>query len=156
MPWMPKALRTRAGCDNLGHPGGDWRVLHCRSRSFHLPVGCVLRHKAKRQPIAWLAWLAMALLFVAPLVSRVLPTSGSMAHAMVDAGHASRPDGAQNPMDCCGYCVLLGQQSLLATCVILHLLPPAPREAVVVAHQPPSPEPPARLWASPRGPPRQA
>jgi len=104
----------------------------------------------------------MALLIVAPLVSRVLPTSASMSHAMMsadgshgtmDGGHASKHDGVQDPTDCCGYCVLLGQQSLLTTCVILYLLPAAPHEAVAVAYQLPSLEPPARLWASPRGPP---
>jgi hypothetical protein len=107
----------------------------------------------------------MTLLLVAPLVSRVLPASASMAHAMtgtdcphgtMDAGHASRHDGAQDPTDCCGYCVLLGQQSLLNTCDILYLLPAAPREAVAVVYRLPALEPAARLWASPRGPPRQA
>jgi hypothetical protein len=143
-------------------------VLNCLSRSLFLPVDRVLRRKAKRQPLAWLAWLAMALLIVAPLVSHVLPASASMAHAAhammgadcphgtMDGGHASRRDGTQDPTDCCGYCVLFGQQSLLATCVILHLLPAAPREAVAVVYRLPSLEPPARLWARPRGPPRLA
>lgn len=140
-------------------------MLHCGFRSYYLPVGRVLRRKAKRQPIAWLAWLAIALLVVAPLVSRVLPASAATAHAMMgadcphgtmDAGDASKYGGAQDPTDCCGYCVLLGQQSLLAACVILHLLPARPHEAVAVVYQLRSLEPPARLWASPRGPPRQA
>ena len=88
-----------------------------------------------------------------------------MAHAMMgvdcphgptDAGHASRHDDTQDPTHCCGYCVLLGQQSLLDTCVILYLLPAAPHEAVAVVYRLPALEPPARLRASPRGPPRQA
>ncbi|GAB3784375.1 DUF2946 family protein [Dyella agri] len=115
--------------------------------------------------MAWLAWLAMALLLVAPLVSRVLPASTPVTHAMMGgvcphgmayAGHASRQPGEKSPTDCCGYCVLLGQQSLLAAHAILYLLPAAPREAVAAAYQVPSLEPPARLWARPRGPPYQA
>ena len=107
----------------------------------------------------------MALLVVAPLVSRVLPGSAAMTHAMMgghhpqgtaDAGHPSGHGGSQDPTDCCGYCVLLGQQSLLATCNILYLLPVAPRDAVAVAYRVPSLEPPARLWARPRGPPYRA
>jgi len=107
----------------------------------------------------------MALLVVAPLVSRVMPATAPMAHAMAGGdcvhgtAHAGAPckhDGLQDPTDCCGYCVLLGQQSLLATCIILHLLPAAPHEAVAAVYRLPSLEPPARLWASPRGPPRQA
>jgi hypothetical protein len=112
----------------------------------------------------------MALLVVAPLVSRVaLPAStpmsvsmmhgmmgGDCRHATMHAHHSCKNDGAQDPTDCCGYCVLLGQQSLLAACVILHLLPAAPREAVASAYRVPSMEPPARLWARPRGPPSQA
>ena len=159
---MPTRQAILVTCDNLMQPASETRVLHWRFRSFHLPVDCVLRRRAKRQPIAWLAWLAMALLIVAPLVSRVLPASASMAHAMMggdcahataDAGHASKHGGGQDPTDCCGYCALLGQHSLLAAHTILHLLPAAPREAVAVVYQVPSLEPPARLWARPRGPP---
>jgi hypothetical protein len=128
-------------------------------------VDCVLRHKTRRQPIAWLAWLAMALLVVAPLVSRVLPAQAPMTHTMVGgdcahgtvhAGHPCRHAGTQDPTDCCGYCVLLGQQSLLAASLLPHLLPAAPREAVAVAYRVPSPEHRGRLWARPRGPPYRA
>ena len=108
----------------------------------------------------------MALLVVAPLVSRiVLPPSVSMMPAMagencphgtMDAGHPSKRDGTQDPTDCCGYCVLLGQQSLLAACIIPYLLPAAPHEAVAATYRVVSLEPHARLWARPRGPPHLA
>jgi Protein of unknown function (DUF2946). len=128
-------------------------------------VDCVLQHKIRRQPIAWLAWLAMALLVVAPLVSRVLPAPTPMTHAMaggdcahgaVDTGHPCKHAGSQDPTACCGYCVLLGQQSLLAACLLPHLLPAAPREAVAVAYRAPSLEYRGRLWGRPRGPPHRA
>lgn len=107
----------------------------------------------------------MALLVFAPVVSRVLPAApDAMAHAMMMGAHCphdaatacdpSKQGGAQDPTDCCGYCMLLGQQSLLAACTLLYLLPVAPHEAVAAIYRVPSLEPPARLWARPRGPPR--
>ncbi|BFI96031.1 MAG: hypothetical protein RSP_15410 [Rhodanobacter sp.] len=106
----------------------------------------------------------MALLVMAPLVSRVLSAMpAAVAHATMakgcpqdtaKAGHPDKHNGAQDPTDCCGYCVLFGQQSLVAAYTILYLLPAAPHEAVAVTYQVPSLEPPARLWARPRGPPR--
>jgi len=151
----------RLACDKrrLRRVDGACYIL---ARSPPYLVERVSRRRALRKPIAWLAWLAMALLIVAPLVSRILPTApAAMAQAMgmghphagANTGHPPRHDGTRDPTDCCGYCVLFGRQSLLAAHTILYLLPAAPLVAVATVYRIPSLEPPARLWARPRGPP---
>ncbi|WP_428993982.1 DUF2946 domain-containing protein [Dyella terrae] len=125
----------------------------------------VLRRKAHRQIVTWLAWLAIALVVVAPLVSRVMPAHGSMPgmagmagmmgsdcpHVVVGGDHPDRPADAT---DRCGYCVLLDHQSPLAAHVILHLLPALPRAFMSVALHEADVRKTAYEDARPRGPPR--
>ena len=145
----------------------DGHVLHSRYFALQPPADCVLRRKAHRQLVTWLAWLAMAFIVVAPLVSRVLPAPAAMQgmmamlggdcpHVMADVGHPATPDGAPDSTDRCGYCVLLDHQSLLAAHVILHLLPAPPRAFASTALHDADVRTTPRLSARPRGPPHLA
>lgn len=119
---------------------------------------------------AWLAWFALGLTIVAPVVSRTLASvTASAAHgahhamdmsAQMTAGHADthRHDNARGDhdgmlMEPCGYCSLLGHSPLLIVIAWLPgLLPRAtPRQPVPTAPQR-SPER-STLTAVPRGPP---
>nr|WP_255412922.1 DUF2946 domain-containing protein [Dyella sp. C9] len=123
----------------------------------------MLRRKAQRQFVLWLAWLAMAFLFVAPSISRVLPASAP-AHSMAmmggDCAHdmtpPSKPIGSTDPTDRCGYCALLSHQSLVAAYTILYWLPAAPPALVAKVYASPRIPSTRRLEARPRGPPPQA
>ncbi|HET6554192.1 MAG TPA: DUF2946 domain-containing protein [Dyella sp.] len=121
----------------------------------------MLRRKAQRQLVTWLAWLAMGLLVVAPLISRVMPASASM-HAMMgaDCGHdmavPSKSGGSPDATDRCGYCVLLGHQSLLAAHALLYFLPVPPRADVAVAYPAVRVASMPRFGARPRAPPQAA
>lgn len=105
----------------------------------------------------------MALVVVAPAISRVLPMPADMhaamgadcPHGMAMDAHAGQPspDHPADATDRCGYCVLLDQQSLLLSASVPLLLPwlPAPlatpNPALPIADNTPT------LSADPRGPP---
>lgn len=145
------------------------RVLHCRIPR-PAPTDCVLRRSARRPLVTWLAWLAMAFIVVAPMVSRVLPASAPMhgmasmhhmmgsdcSHAMAGAGHSAMPCEPSDTTDRCGYCVLLDQQSLLGTYSVLYLLAAPPRILALTAFRTPEARTAPRLSARPRGPPALA
>ncbi|WP_430390662.1 DUF2946 domain-containing protein [Dyella sp. 20L07] len=127
----------------------------------------MLRRKANRQLITWLAWLAMAFIVVVPLVSRVLPPPAAMQdmvgmmggdcpHTMASVNHSAIPDHSPDSTDRCGYCVLLDHQSLLAAHIILHLLPAAPRVIALAIFDDADVPTTHHLNARPRGPPRLA
>jgi Protein of unknown function (DUF2946). len=105
----------------------------------------------------------MALIVVMPAVSRVMPMTASMPsmQGMADAcpqrmageKHPA-PDNPADPTDRCGYCVLLGHQSILVSGHVLHLLPAAPGVAESTPLRVRRMDATQRLSADPRGPPR--
>lgn len=117
--------------------------------------------------ISWLAWLAMAFVVVAPLVSRVMPMHSAMQdmagmvsmmgndcpHATTGTDHPATPDHSADATDRCGYCVLLDHQSLLATHAILHLPPAPPRAFMQVSLHEADVQKTPLQDARPRGPP---
>ncbi|AIF45956.1 DUF2946 domain-containing protein [Dyella japonica] len=120
--------------------------------------------------VSWLAWLAMAFVVVAPLVSRVMPVhaamqdmagmmsmvAGDCPHVMAGTDHPADPSRPADTTDRCGYCVLLDHQSLVAAHTILHLLPAPPRAYLPVPlHEADTRQTP-RQDARPRGPPSLA
>lgn len=120
----------------------------------------MIRSRARRRFVAWLAFAALWLIVAAPVVSQCLAgPSVDMAMAMhcdgaMDhGGHGGMPDPLAPSMDKCGYCGLLGHSPVLGSVPWLPPLPlscPARLEAVFPAM------PPARLQvlaAAPRGPP---
>jgi hypothetical protein len=120
----------------------------------------VLRNKAPRQFVAWLAMLAMALIVGMPVISRGMPMAGSMpgmndacAHQMVGMKHPASPDCPADATDRCGYCVLLDHHSVLASGNVLYLLPVAPSPAVAVLAAADDAYTAPILSAHPRGPP---
>ncbi len=118
----------------------------------------MIRSRAHRRFVAWLAMAAMWLTIVAPVVSQTLSSSRSTpalgascdGHAD-DMTHPSPPHG--HLMEQCGYCGLLSHSPTLTGAVWLpHLLPPA----VDLPHGIPKALPWMRdtlLAAAPRGPP---
>ena len=122
----------------------------------------MFRRKASRQVVSWLALLAMALIVVMPVISRVMPMpmTGSMQgmgdacpQRMAGEKHPAPADPADST-DRCGYCVLLGHQSILASSQVLHLLPAAPGVAESTSLRVRRMDATPRLSADPRGPPR--
>nr|WP_233172012.1 DUF2946 family protein [Dyella sp. ASV21] len=111
-----------------------------------------------------MAWLAMALIVVAPAISRVMPMPASM-HAMMGSDcpqamsmgdHAPAPDHPSDTTDRCGYCVLLEQQSLLLSAGVPTLWPQLPTPLVAPRVALPRMDRTPRLSADPRGPPSLA
>lgn len=111
-----------------------------------------------RSCFTWLAFLAIGLTIVAPLVSRTLTSvATSSPHADCEDMHAPMPPGATDhdgmAMEACGYCGLLGHSPWLASIAWLpNLLPPSATRAPAL---PTAAELPQRfdLTAAPRGPP---
>lgn len=118
--------------------------------------------------VSWLAWLAMAFIVVAPLVSRVMPAHDAVRdmagmigmmgsdcpHAMAGSDHPAIPNHPADATDRCSYCVLLDHQSLLAAQAILHLLPVPPREFTLVTLHGADVQTTPGQDSRPRGPPR--
>lgn len=132
--------------------------------SFAASVDCVLRHRPHHQRYAaWLAWLAIALIVVAPAISRVMPMPVSMhammamggdcPHAMAMVEHGGHPDQPPDATDRCGYCVLLDQQSLLQSAGVPMQLPWLPTAPIAPLVRPPAMASTPLLSAAPRGPP---
>jgi len=111
--------------------------------------------------VAWLAMLAMALIVVVPLVTRLIPGAQTMGaddascpyHSAADSAHSRSPHMPAHPMEWCGYCCLLHHNPLLGSETVVHwvavVLPaviPAPHAALDAPHL-------LRLSADPRGPP---
>jgi hypothetical protein len=120
----------------------------------------VFRRKASRQVVSWLALLAMALIVMMPVISRVMPMTGSMQgmggacpHRMGGKKHPA-PNHLADPTDRCGYCVLLDHQSILAASHVSYLLPAAPIVAESTPIRVRRMDATPRLSADPRGPPR--
>ncbi|MFC5583179.1 DUF2946 domain-containing protein [Rhodanobacter terrae] len=148
---------------HLDRGPGRARLTHWAC--IHDPVIRVFRHKAFRQVVSWLALLAMALVVVMPAVSRVMPMTASMPsmQGMAEAcpqrtGEEKHPAPGHpaDPTDRCGYCVLFGHQSILASSHVLHLLPAAPGAAESTPLPVRRKDATRRLSADPRGPPRIA
>jgi hypothetical protein len=130
----------------------------------------VLRLKSSRRYVAWLALLAMALIVVMPAISRVMPmdsmagmpgmsgmTSTDVAcpHHDLQAAtkHPEAPSAPADPMARCGYCVLLSHTPILASSVVVHVVPAAPNVANPVEALPRDRSEAPLLSADPRGPP---
>lgn len=81
----------------------------------------VVRTGAHRRVVAQLAFVAIWLTIVAPVISRVLPLWGTASAASDMAcaehmGHATDPDGTHPQLpstDQCGYCSLVGHSPFL-------------------------------------------
>jgi hypothetical protein len=104
----------------------------------------------------------MALIVVMPAISRVMPMTmtGSMPgmgdacpHRMAGEKHPA-PDHPADPTARCGYCVLLGHQSILGASHVSYLLPAAPIVAESTPIRVRRMDATPRLSADPRGPPR--
>lgn len=114
--------------------------------------------------VAWLAMLAMTLIVVVPVISRMLPMTGAMpgmdgacpVHVALNARHAGLPHAPVDPMARCGYCFLLHHSPILGSSVVAHVVPAAPEADVPVATLPVVGSHAPLLSADPRGPPARA
>lgn len=103
------------------------------------PVGVNLIHpRAQRDLVKWLAFVAMALIIVAPSVSRLrqalspatmamdMAAMGSDCPSRASEGRAPHmPEHPGMPMegDACGYCTLMCHNPALASAITLIVLP---------------------------------
>nr|WP_165583142.1 DUF2946 domain-containing protein [Dyella soli] len=131
------------------------------SRLYGLGQG-LIRNKAQRGYVAWLAMAALWLLVVAPSISRALPPAWTgpdlgawcTGHGLSEQHPSpSSPDAPGPHADPCGYCVLLGHSPLLAAAPVVApaalAMPPLRPAAVPALHGHALP----LLSANPRGPP---
>lgn len=125
----------------------------------------MVRLKTSRVYVAWLAMLAMALIVVMPAISRVMPMTVAMPGMdapcpqhdhQASAQHPDSPGTPADPMERCGYCVLLSHTPLLTASVIVHVVPAAPNVAAPVVVLPTDRSETPQLSADPRGPPSLA
>jgi hypothetical protein len=122
----------------------------------------VIRLGSSRRYIAWLAMLAMALIVVMPAISRVMPMTGAMPgmdmpcpdhDQQASTKHPDSPNTPADPMARCGYCVLLSHTPILASSIVVHIVPAAPNVAAPVITLPSDRSEAPLLSADPRGPP---
>jgi hypothetical protein len=106
--------------------------------------------------------LAMALIVVMPAISRVMPTMGAMPGMdaacpyhdhQASTQHPNSPSAPADPLERCGYCVLLSHTPILSSDVIVHVVPAAPIVAVPHVVLPSDQSAAPLLSADPRGPP---
>ena len=119
----------------------------------------MIRRRARRKTVAWLAMLAMCLLAIAPGISRILSTP-SMAASMGEMcgdhehhdAHDSKDHRHADALDACGYCVLVSHGTALGGTVVFSVpvLPAAPAAAQLTGRSTTI----VRVWHQPaRGPP---
>ncbi len=106
--------------------------------------------------------LAMALIVVMPAISRVMPMTVAMPGMdapcplhdhQASTQHPDSPNAPADPMERCGYCVLLSHTPILTSGVIVHVVPAAPNVAAPVVVLPGDRSEATLLSADPRGPP---
>lgn len=104
--------------------------------------------------------LAMALLMLAPTISRVRPmqeaSGGGMAAMAATATAPVRSRRPHDPMQRCGYCVIFNHGSLLPYVGVAHLAALLPRMGRPDAPRTPDVARTPRISAEPRGPPLAA
>ncbi len=120
----------------------------------------MIRPRAYRRLVAWLACAALWLVVAAPVVSRVLAGPSAAAAMAMHCGesgdhgaHPGSPDPLAPSADACGYCGLLGHSPVLGSVPWLPTVAmvwPAPLEIVVAV---PRAVGLRVLAAAPRGPP---
>lgn len=130
---------------------------------FETEGQAVTRWATFHRCVAWLAVAAMALIMVAPVVSRSMPVDATMAGMGAGPGmhadnhpHPDTPNLPDDPTAKCGYCVLLDHSPVAGAGVLLFHLPtwrPAsPPDAIALQSTPFA----RFLGARPRGPPSRA
>jgi hypothetical protein len=109
--------------------------------------------------------LAMALIVVMPAISRVMPMTMTMSSMpgmdapcpvhdhQASTKHPDSPSAPADPMARCGYCVLLSHTPILASSIIIHVVPAAPDVATPTIALPGDRSEAPLLSADPRGPP---
>ncbi|WP_157956558.1 DUF2946 family protein [Dyella sp. C11] len=90
------------------------------------------RSRIHRRLTAWLAFAALGLLLVAPVLSRALAANAEPDLGAWCTGHASHPHGVPSMPDhgtadgACGYCALLSHSPLIASSFVMYLAAFAP------------------------------
>lgn len=122
----------------------------------------MVRSQAHSRGVAWLAFFAIWLTLVAPVVSQVVAAVGSPAMASASPacaehlGHAvppATPHPSVPPTDRCGYCTLVAHSPVVIAAAWLPLL--LPRTAYLPPALPAAPGLRRHAWlaTTPRGPP---
>jgi hypothetical protein len=95
----------------------------------------LLRRRAQRNAVTWLALFALSLILFVPTISRTLNVGSSMGMAMGGdcpihgaVPHHGQPPDANQTLDACGYCTLMCHSPVLTTGLTLTVpaLPAAP------------------------------
>lgn len=121
----------------------------------------VQRRGVPSQWVAWLGILAMTLIVVMPVLSRVMPMTGAMPgmdafcvhHTLARTKHPSPSPTPEDPTARCGYCLLLHHTPPLATDEVIHFVPALLDIAEPLVFRPQSKHALPWLSADPRGPP---
>lgn len=132
----------------------------------------MVRSQAQRRVVAWMAFVALWLTIVAPVISRLLPTAHDAMPAMSDMvmpdmamsdmafvehighpAHPSMPDPLAPATDKCGYCTLVGQSPVVIAALWVPVL--LPRTPYLPPALPDARAARGHTWLAPtpRGPP---
>lgn len=93
----------------------------------------MVRSQAQRRVVTWMAFVALWLTVVAPVISRLLPTAHDAMPAMSGMGcvehmghpaHPAAPDPLAPATDKCGYCTLVGQSPVVIAALWVPVLLP--------------------------------
>ena len=126
----------------------------------------IFRKASHSRLVAWLAFAAMWLVVVMPVLSRSMPmpmhSMGAVdpdaefsAHWLSEQHPPTSPDPSST-LDKCGYCSLFCHSPIVAGDALLTLPPLALPAQTLLAPTVPAGPPPQRLSTAPRGPPSLA